>query len=319
MTLTKKFHLRIQDLYKSSFSDLSPDQIKYLQNNVAGKFYSSSTTLRTALLDSVPPFTSKQISVIIAKSYRYKISRLFKFASKLIRTIFPSSTITPCFLSTISVNSFFLFFRLRIRFFFFVVYNKLTTGKQFQFVTNENAYGFDHNFSQLLDFSTSHRNRTERLMNVLKSLDGIDIFNASILSVGPRNEAELLLLKAHGFSNIQSIDLFTYSPLIKPMDMNFLAYPDNTFDVYYSSAVIKYSPDISKTIEESLRVVKPGGLMCFMFTYGSDSNLIPSGSSLAGGSNDLLKLFHPHVKNVIYKWDWFVSEGDYRCQLIFSV
>ena len=68
----------------------------------------------------------------------------------------------------------------------------------------------------------SHRARTEKLCSAFKSIHGINIDTSKILLVGPRNEGELLLFRGHGFkkSNIEAIDLFSYSSSIKLMDMN---------------------------------------------------------------------------------------------------
>src|SRR5439155_23120353 len=79
------------------------------------------------------------------------------------------------------------------------------------------------------------RRRTERLMNVLRTIEGLPIKRSRILCIGPRNEAEILLLSLYGFpiDNIVSIDLFSYSDLIQVMDMHDLKFPADSFDIVY--------------------------------------------------------------------------------------
>ena len=68
--------------------------------------------------------------------------------------------------------------------------------------------------------------------------------------VGPRNEAELLLLSSYGFdaAKLTAIDLFSYTPVVRLMDMHELKYSDNSFDAVYSAFVITYSDDIPRAV-----------------------------------------------------------------------
>lgn len=47
---------------------------------------------------------------------------------------------------------------------------------------------------------------------------------------------------------------------VEPASANDLPYPDNTFDVVFSSHVIEHVPNNAKAIEEIHRVLKPGGI-----------------------------------------------------------
>src|SRR5262245_17774620 len=64
-----------------------------------------------------------------------------------------------------------------------------------------------------------NRDRTERVINILRTIRVVNSRESKILCIGPRNEAEILLMSRYGFpiANIVSIDLFTYTPLIKVM------------------------------------------------------------------------------------------------------
>jgi hypothetical protein len=83
-----------------------------------------------------------------------------------------------------------------------------------------------------------------------------------LLCVGPRNEAEPLLLWSYGFSleNISSVDLISYSSLIQLADMHSLPFSSSTFDVIFSSCTLVYSKNILKAAEELKRVAKPGAI-----------------------------------------------------------
>jgi SAM-dependent methyltransferase len=211
--------------------------------------------------------------------------------------------------------------RLRLRWWLFSLLARLRGRPPIRHAVNANIEGFVHNRNQVLSFLEGHRNRTESLMNVLRSIQGVDLRSARVLCIGPRNEAEVLLLLAYGCkrNNVQAIDLFSYSPLIRLMDMNTLEYADDSFDIYYSSAVIKYSPDIRRTVAESLRVTRPGGVMVFGFMFGETSDIIPKGSELHGGVRDLLALYGGHVEHVFWHEEFPSAPGDTRAGTIFRI
>jgi SAM-dependent methyltransferase len=120
-----------------------------------------------------------------------------------------------------------------------------------------------------------HRTRTERMMAVLRCIESIP-HDAKVLVIGPRNEAELLLLSLYGFrlKNITGVDLFTRSPAIQCMDMHKLTFPDSTFDVVYSAWTLSYSHDMQRACSEIRRVIKSGGVVALGFT-GRDDGVRP--------------------------------------------
>ncbi|MCR9191717.1 MAG: class I SAM-dependent methyltransferase [Gammaproteobacteria bacterium] len=194
--------------------------------------------------------------------------------------------------------------RFRIRWAYYYITAKLTNRNPLRSIDNTNVGGFEHNFKQVLCF-TSHRYRTEGLMNILRTIMMVNPMETKLLCVGPRNEGEILLFPAYGFplKNIAAIDLFSYSPLIKTMDMNALTYADNSFDVYYSSAVIVYSPNITLSISESIRVTKPGGLIAINFGSNGDPRLVPDGSRLETLA-DLLALYKDHIDYIFWQEEY---------------
>lgn len=88
---------------------------------------------------------------------------------------------------------------------------------------------------------------------------------ASILSIGARNESELAVFDRWGYDWVDAIDLFSWSPRIMVMDMHDLRFNDGVFDLVYASHVLEHALDIQRVIAEVARVVRPGGLVFAAF------------------------------------------------------
>lgn len=155
-----------------------------------------------------------------------------------------------------------------------------------------------YNQSKLWEF---FRARTEKFMAILRCIDSLPR-DARILVIGPRNEAEILLLSLYGYklTNITGVDLFSYSPRIKCMDMHALDFPDSSFDVVYSAWTLRYSYDLKKACREIIRVAKPGGVVATGF---SDTKIVSdvTGASIEGGLSELLEAFSPSVGWVFWQ------------------
>jgi SAM-dependent methyltransferase len=151
----------------------------------------------------------------------------------------------------------------------------------------------DYNRHKMWEF---YRPRTERLMSILRCVSAIPS-DARVLCIGPRNEAELLLMAVYGFrlKNITGVDLFSYSPQIQCMDMHNLEFADGTFDVGYSAWTLTYSPDVRRACKELARVVKPGGVIAVgMDLYGGANEFVGE-HPLPHGLADLEEAFAPYV------------------------
>jgi SAM-dependent methyltransferase len=179
----------------------------------------------------------------------------------------------------------------------------------------------EHNFGQRWLFN---RGRTEKLMNVLRSIGSVSP-ESRVLVIGPRNEAELLLLSLYGFRmrNITGIDLLSYSPRIQQMDMHAMRFADNAFDIVYTLYTLPYAYDLPKACAEIVRVIRPGGFVAAGFQHTADSlkRLRAPGSELRGGIDELLGLFGPHVDHVYWQEldPTGASPDDYRATTIFRV
>src|ERR1700749_1689596 len=166
-----------------------------------------------------------------------------------------------------------------------------------------------------------NRGRTERIIAILRSIRGVKLAALKTLVVGPRNEAELMLLSSYGSdaAKLTAIDLFSYSPAVQLMDMHALKFPDNSFDAIYSAFVITYSDDIPKAIAESIRVAKDGALIVFSFEHlaAGAGNLFGK-NNLPNGPDSLLEIFDGHVGHVYWKED-FESESRYTSSVVFRL
>jgi SAM-dependent methyltransferase len=292
---------------------VSKDVLDYLYK-VSNTSYPSIVDFEQ-YLSSIPGIKNEEKGIIINEAKVFQLKRFYFYFSSLFNTYFPKSRLLPNFFTYISLSRVIFPLRFRFRAFYLLTFKKVQEKK------NANLEGFDHNRKQLLGFLEGHRNRTESLINILRSVQGYDFKNMRLLCVGPRNEAEVMLLHGYGFkkTNVEAIDLFSYSPYISVMDMNNLQYPNDSFDIYYSSAVIKYSSDVHKTVSESLRVTKTGGLMAFCFTFGVKSDLVPSGAEFYNGLKDLFKLYDKYIETIYWQEEFFHSEGDTRATAIFKI
>lgn len=180
------------------------------------------------------------------------------------------------------------------------------------FVKHVSAY----NQTQLWEF---YRERTEKLMGVMRMLDNIPK-DGNVLVIGPRNEAELLLLSHYGFKlkNITSVDLFTYSPKIELADMHALPHADNSFDVTYSAWTLKYSYNIQKACDELVRVTRPGGHIVIGFTHTQTVTPV-IGAPLRGGIEEIKSYFAKNLDVVSFQEESLESEGTWKTSLIFRI
>jgi hypothetical protein len=277
-----------------------------------------------AAISQTTPAAQRYESDIVGAARVLRARRLWRYVASTWALNVASSSLTLPVRSYVALRPLAFTLRFRLRWLRFALQRRVAAGGGIHEQSNTNAAGFEHNRKQVLSFQEGHRNRTERIINVLRSIEGVDFSQAKVLCVGPRNEAEVLLLDLYGLPmrNVVAIDLFTYSPAIRLMDMNALDFPDDRFEIYYSSAVIKYSPDIHRTVAEAIRVTRDGGLMVFGFMFAPASgpdDLIPAGSELSGGLRELLGLFAGHVDHVYWQDEFLYAPSEVRASVIFRL
>jgi SAM-dependent methyltransferase len=84
--------------------------------------------------------------------------------------------------------------------------------------------------------------------------------SSPVLSIGPRNEVELDVLRREGrFERVTAIDLWSASPRIRRADMHAMPFADHAFSLIFASHVFEHAWDFARVARECLRVLRPGG------------------------------------------------------------
>lgn len=337
MTLIRKAAriLRGYKLNQRSFLFLErelPADLVYRLRPLEDKGFSTqaefSATVETVLERQ---FSRKQLAIILYAGKRAQVRRVISSLQQMKRNTFPSSPFTPSLLSYTLLRPFFfsLWFRLRrlkgpkpISLEDQLTRRRLAKEPDAYVLKNVLPY----NRAQASQFSTEHRYRTERVMLVLKALCGWTSPDKKLLVVGPRNEAEVLLLSLHGFplKNITAIDLFSASSKIQVMDMHNLDFENDSFDIYYSGFTLAYSETPAQACAEAIRVTKDGGLIVLMNTLRGVSLLAGKDVGKTQGVADTLKLFQPNVRHVYFQeeseWQHGTEDPEHQfVTAIFSV
>lgn len=169
----------------------------------------------------------------------------------------------------------------------------------------------EHNLKGLQDHTNA---RMERLIRPLVSIETVDA-DSDVLVVGPRTEADLLLLIGYGLKSgkVRGLDLISYSPWIDLGDMHAMPYEDDSFDVSILGWVLAYSAEPEKVADELVRVTRDGGLVAIGLEYsemtGDDlKELIgyeieESERPRINSVPQILELFGDRVRDVYYRHD----------------
>ncbi len=103
-------------------------------------------------------------------------------------------------------------------------------------------------------------------INYSRLLSDTQIEGASALIIGANSGYEASLFINDGAKKVVGIDVFTPKIMFEHRKYKFvessaesLPFPDNSFDIVYSQAVLEHVVDIKKTWSESVRVTKGGG------------------------------------------------------------
>ena len=151
---------------------------------------------------------------------------------------------------------------------------KIDNNYNFRIKKNETTIEHNLNYSKNIfllkkKYNQFIGNKGKSLVSPLESLDFIDKKNAKLLSIGPRNEGELFLIRSYGYNwkNIYAIDLHSYSSKIKLCDMHNINFENNYFDIVLSGWTLAYSSNKNKALEEIRRVAKNNAVICIGYTY----------------------------------------------------
>lgn len=101
--------------------------------------------------------------------------------------------------------------------------------------------------------------------------------DAKMLTLGPRWGAEIEFLRGHFNMEVIGLDLFSKDEsLVKIGDMHKMPFDDNSFDIVYEKNTYNKSYDIRKALDETVRVLKPGGMIIYDeamdYTIGVNEN-----------------------------------------------
>jgi len=187
--------------------------------------------------------------------------------------------------------------------FFKTFYNFKELKSQFS-ITNSN----DYNRSALSSMRTEcFYNRIKYLHGVIMSLEYLGK-DSQILLIGSRSENELFYLKSYGFKNITCIDILSYSPTIKCMDMHDLKFKNNKFDVVICGWTMVYSQNEKKCADEIIRVSKNNSVIAIGYAKRKVKKIklkkgliVPKKN--ANNAKQILKLFSVAIKKNIFIYD----------------
>ena len=162
-----------------------------------------------------------------------------------------------------------------------------------------------HAYEQYLDIQlhrtlskkeTPLQTRTKSLID--KAAELVDLAKCDVLCVGSRNTAEIDYFRSKGAKNVVGIDLYSEYQDILVIDMHDMTFPDNHFDVIYSSHSLEHAYDVQKVISEIIRVGRSGALVVIEVpiryeTRGAD--LVDFGSCA-----NIHAVFEPCVEKVLW-------------------
>ena len=126
--------------------------------------------------------------------------------------------------------------------------------------TNDKIELYEYSKKAFASFGKiKHQRHVEVPINLLSAIPDMDF--SSLLSIGPRFTAELILAEAGGFKRkgIKAIDLFSFSDRIDVGDMHHMPYESGSFSNVIAARLLAYSKTPEKAAQEFLRVLRPGG------------------------------------------------------------
>lgn len=201
-------------------------------------------------------------------------------------------------------NDYLRYLIVLLRYYFFKIFYKFQELKSPYSITNTNKY----NRSALNSLRTEcFYNRIRYLHGIMMSLEYLNK-DAEILLIGSRSENELLYLKSYGFQNITCIDILSYSPRIKCMDMHNLIFRKNKFDIVICGWTMVYSQNEKKCADEIIRVSKNKSIILLGYAKRSGKQINSSESAIvpkknANSAKQILKLFNGNIERCIFLYD----------------
>ena len=130
-----------------------------------------------------------------------------------------------------------------------------------------------------------------------------------VLCIGCRNTAELDYFHTKGCNDVIGIDLHSQRADILVMDMHHMNFPDDHFDIIYSSHSLEHAQDPSQVIVEIIRVARSGALVAIEVPIEFE----PRGADLVDflSLNQLHSVFTPYLVKVLWS-EQYHSTGTER-------
>jgi hypothetical protein len=196
-------------------------------------------------------------------------------------------------------NPFILYFVVRLRYYCFKFTRGIRTIESqysIKISNSHNLEGIHNNFRACI--------LMERFDRLMFSMLANEKFNrqSKILIIGPRTEGDIFKLKAYGYSNIEAIDLISYSSSIHLMDCHNMTFLDNTFDAIICGWVLPYSINPEKIADNITRVAKNKALIAVGIVY--------TPNALINSTDKIKLLFKNKIENIFFEYDACLKDQD---------
>jgi len=131
-----------------------------------------------------------------------------------------------------------------------------------------------------------------------KVAEFIDLTQCDVLCVGSRNTAEIDYFRSKDIKSVVGIDLYSEDEAILVMDMHDMIFPDESFDIIYSSHSLEHSFDVQQSVREIVRVARPGAILAIEVPVEYETR----GADLVdfGNLDTLHRSFEPHIAQVLW-------------------
>ena len=129
--------------------------------------------------------------------------------------------------------------------------------------------------------------------------------DSEVLDIGARYLSEIVYFReVLGLTKTIGLDLYTKDEeLIKVGDMHDMPFPDSTFDLLFTRATHDKAYDIRKNIDETIRVMKPGGVIIMEDSASYIDGVTELARTDVKSTAHLLKMFGNSVGEVLHRRD----------------
>lgn len=193
---------------------------------------------------------------------------------------------------------------------------------------NTTKQSFENNADTKRMFYNQMSKRPDLISMPLSCMNSVimNSYKMKVLSIGTRTEAEIFSLVNAGFNlkNIDSIDLISYSPLIKLGDICNIKKKSDSFDLVVCGWTLEFVTNINKAVNEIKRVTKPRGIIAIggmhhPKNYYSTKNNIRKKNfdrKWHASIENIFKLFGISHKDCLFKSEINFKDKDKRGEVV---